>query len=436
MAVREVITIDDFMAIKKIPKKFKDKIKPQMRPIDLMPEMHTSRDNDTNEGGKSELEWVNLWTIWDKTRMRRLLVTPEIDDILLDDPWPYEFEVGDDVFPITILDAKKDPFSPQSFSEFQPIESQIWEISRIRSVQVAIVRRIAPRLLYSEKTATRTQIKNFLKSDMSSATKMQNPDGLKLAPTPDIPKDFFNLDAILQEDLGNVSGLNEFKEGKLARTATEASISAGQLEARKNRRSQKFTQFVAIVAAKMGGVIQQFQTRDMTIKIKGPKGDLSFLQVSPDDMKGEFDFDIEPGSMEHSNEMLRKRELLRFVEIMGQNSEVNQAALAQEIALVFKLDPNKILLTDEQKQAAQAPPEPTVDIEKLKLEDMQAPDKQRFIEAAKKQHGIESVEAPSQEALEAEMASQQGSSELGTGELPGGQQVPVGEVQPFSEDQV
>jgi len=134
IAKRNVVTFDDFQSINNIDKRFKKggarELRAEMRPEDVESNNdHQNRSVSDNHRGsnKSDEEWIEFWEIWDKQSMKKVLVSMQSNEVLSEEPWPYYLEVRDDPFPITIFSAKKDPFGPYSFSEFQAYEQQIEE---------------------------------------------------------------------------------------------------------------------------------------------------------------------------------------------------------------------------------------------------------------------------------------------------------------------
>lgn len=363
MAVRITVPMDEFYSTATIKSKFRSgdrKIKPTQRPEDSKPDKFHGGGSDN----KSDAEWITYWEVWDREKMERKLVHESVQDEFLnaDLSWPYQMELKDDPFPVTILHAKPDPFSNMSFSEFLPVEDQIWERVRHRSVQAAIIRRYAPKYLYNKAAATKEQMKKFLTSDIMSGNEVNNPALINLAPAPQIPNDFWQWDGALRDDLGNISGLVEFEAQSAANTATEASIAEGRSKVRKDARSDAFEEFVATVLGKILMLCQQLQNREVTMRIDGleltqspagpdgtPAVDKVF-KISKKDIQGEFDLDIIPGSMQFDNEELEIQHLQRFYELSLNDPEANHRYLIEQMCIKLGIDPKLALLNDQQKQ--------------------------------------------------------------------------------------
>lgn len=435
-AKRSILTYEEFKNDKRFinNKKMLKVIKPDFRPEDTeYREIEQQKDKDSNLG--SDKEWVSFWEIWDRENQVVVTVSDKYKDgYLSEQDWPFDFEVKDDISPFTILEGKKDPSGVENFSEFEPIKDQIIERVRTRSVQQEIVKKAAPRFLHTEKFGNSRQLTKFLRSRPGQSTKCNNPGEISLGPTPQIPPDLFSWDSILSEDLKNISGLSEFDQGRIAKTATEASIQEGKSSVRRSRRSRQFETFVATVGAKLGGLLQQFQDEEISIKI--PKNDsIEWLRMSKEDIQGEFDYSVRPGTMEHINEETKTRNLMRFAEVFAGDPSVRRMVVSKDIARSMKVDPEKYFMTDEEIQAAAPkpePPKPNIEFEKIKLEQLSEADRRRIVEAAKEQNRVESVSINQEDVQQAQQLAQgfSGGQEI----MSTGVQIPQTPIQDISRE--
>lgn len=398
MAVRITVPHSEFLEMENIKDEYRfgeRAIKPTMRPEDLASDTAYG-DAKNNETG--DAEWVTYWEVWDREKMERKLVHESCKDEFLgkDTTWPFHLEVKDDPFPVTILHAKTDPFGPMSFSEFKALEDQIWERVRVRSVQAAIIRRIAPKYLFQKGAGTKEQINKFLKSDILSANELNDVSRFGLAPVPEIPQGFYQWDRTLAEDFGNMSGLSEFEAGQLANTATEASIAEGRSNVRKSSREAQIEEFVVTVLTKLAQLCQQLQLRETTFIVNGEdlgQAEPQVFQVTKEQIQGEFELELIPGSMSHVNTESEKRNLLRFFEIAAQTGEVNVREIVAKLATLNDLNPARVMLSDEDKEArAKASAEPTLKFKPIAVEELPSPvQRMRVVEQAMKENGVETL---------------------------------------------
>lgn len=383
--IREVIQYNDFLASDKYTEKAKARLKPQYYPVD------TPTDTTNwlgREDERSEKEWLEIYTIFDKEHRKKIVVAKGYDQFLnTEDPageeWEYWIDYKDDPYPICILDAKRDKRSPYSWSEFKAFEAQIIELNRIRSAIQIHVRRTLPRYL-AKKTVSAKEISKFTNSRSDEVTQMEDPDGIKAFDSADIPADYWKFNDMARDDLINVSSMMEYQNESFAKTATEAQIQQGQGEVRKSMRSTLWEQYVVEVFAKLGQLCQQFQDEKVAIQIAGPQG-LDWLHVSKEDIQGEFIFEIEPGIMKYKNEIMRKQQNLKFMELAQNNPFVNQKVVISKVAQDYDMDPDEII----QDPPPPPPPEPNTsfkDIDPLHITDEAV--KLQIIKTAMEQNGI------------------------------------------------
>lgn len=386
--VRDILTYDQFMGIQEIPLELREKVKPTLRPNEADDEDMTAKTAE--EDLRSDKEWVEMLTIWDKENMMKRLLCPQVkDEFMYVGDWPYEMKFRNDPFPITILDGKTDFQTPYTFSEIRPIWDHIQERDRLRTASLIHIKRAIPKYMYSKGAGTRAQVSKLMNSRTDEATELNDPNQIMLAPVTQNPPEYQAWDMTMKNDIDNVSSMAEFQNQSLADTATEASIIEGRGVVRKKARSQKFEQFVVTCAGKLAQICQQFQDKAIATKIANGNGDTRWLHISKDDIQGDFDYVIEPGTMEYKNDALQKQQTLKFAELMSQNPSVNQQWLARQLCKVFDKDPTEALLTPQQMQANQPPPEPTLRFKSIDLREVASPAAQaEIVDTAMTQNGM------------------------------------------------
>ena len=436
MVVRDVVSYDYFMQMTNIPQALRDKVKPTVRPEDTAKdgELRGSRANDT----QSDQEWVELEWIWCRETERRYLMTPSLqNEFLLDDEWPYDIEVEDDPFPVTIVDSICDNRYPYSYSEFRPAMEHIRELNRLRTNMAYHVKANQPKYLYAKGALTRAQAQKFASARPDELIEANNPDAIKQAPMAEFPRETLGWNQMIESDLVKLTGLIEYEGSPQSETATEASIMEGRAQVRKRERSRKIEQAVTKSLAKLGQLCQQFQNEQISVEINGPQGS-AFKNLNREQIQGEFLFDIEPGIMEFKNEALRKQQDLKFAEVMGSNPHVDQRLLAKRLAKSFDYKEDEILLPVDQVKTP--PPEPTLKFKPIDVSMIPSAQAQAaIVHQAMAQNHVEEAQIPPDEQL-GEQNPQQGEKvNLNQGRPMGGQ-VPLApvdglaNVQPASED--
>lgn len=343
-------------AVKALPPELRKKFRPQQLPRDLIRQPMGEDDRNT----ATERNWVVLWRIYDlETNCIYLLPDKEgLDFFVEEKEWPFEFDVGGDRFPITILESKQDAENPYSFSGFKAYWPQIQERNRLRTMLQSTTRRSAPGWVGKKGIMDEEQKQKFTAAKIGEYVESNgDPKNIIPRPLPQLNAGFFAWDKTVGDDVNMVSSLNEFAAGgQLADTATEASILDAKASVRKGEAKADFADFVAVICSKIGQLAQQFLTVPLAVKIRNPKapGELSWLKVTGEHIQGEFHLWVEPGADDRKTEGLYRQQTLKGAEILANNPYVDQKKLAVKLARVFDWEQDDILKSDDQFAAEQA----------------------------------------------------------------------------------
>lgn len=369
MAIEDVIPFNDFLASPTYTDKAKRKIKPQERPNDEQEEKKNWMGRDEQ---RSEKEWLQIFTIWDKDTRKKYIVAKDYPGYLNSDgpdgeEWPYEIDYKGDIFPVCIHDAKKDRFSPYSWSEFKAYEPQIVELNRIRQAIQIHVKRALPRIIFTDAAGKKDQIQKLMNSRTDEATKLDSLSETAIRPfgNAEIPPDLYKFNEIAKDDLLNVSSLFEYQNQSIANTATEASLIEGRSNVRKAMRTKLWEQYVVEIFAKLAQLCQQNMDESVAVQIAGQQGS-DWLHVTREQIQGDYFFDIEPGVMEYKNEDLRKQQLLKFAELTAGDPNINRRAMLGKLADLLDMQPEDVILSPDQIPPPPPPP-PTLKFKEIDI---------------------------------------------------------------------
>lgn len=394
-AYRMILTVQEFREIPGVTKEMRKQVRGQQLPRDLVRQPMGEEDRNTS----TERNFVVLWRIYDlDSEMVYLMPDREgLNFFIEKKDWPYEFSVGGDRFPITILEAKQDAENPYSFSGFKAFWPQIQERNRLRTMLQSNARRLAPGWLGKKGIMDEEQKQKFITSKIGEYNETNgDPKGIITKPLPVLNEGFFAHDKVVGDDLNTVSSLNEFAAGNaLADTATEASIMDAKSNVRKGEAKSDFADFFAVVCSKVGQLAQQFLTVPQAVKIRKPENpqELSWMHVTGEHIQGEYHLWVEPGDDTKKNEGLYRQQTLKGADILSKNPWVDQQKLAKKLARVFEWESEDILKTPQQFQAEQAfqqqmqmaeiqaktkPQKPPIDFAAIKYDEL-APDMQAMV---------------------------------------------------------
>lgn len=388
---RLIITEEQFDSIDGVDETACKLIKPRAIPSDLA---RLPLDQDLRRG--SDKEWVILYKIYDVENDEILLLNEgeDVQEYLYVKPWPYEFEVGGDRFPITILDGKPSPDSNYGMSEFRAYWTQINERNAVRKTLQAVNRRSRPSYISKKKSNSEEELSAFANVKIGEVIEMSNPEGVIARPFAEVPIDLYKYDEISKDDLEQTSSAIESRNNSIADTATEASLIASKGNIRTGASREELEDFVAIIGAKIGGLCQQFMDKSTAVKIKNPVNprELIWLDANKDQIQGEFAYSIKPGVMQQHNEGLRRQQVLKYAEIMGQNPNVNQRFVAEKVTESFEFDPTDALKSEQEMQqeaAQQKPEDPPIQFADIKPELLDPAVQNMVVMAALQQNGVD-----------------------------------------------
>lgn len=393
---RMILTMEEFQRMD-----FSSRLKKNASP-EAMPRDATRLGGDQDQG--TDQEWVILWKIYDLANEKIIILRDRGDDgmdSVEETDWPYEFEVEQDRFPITVLEGKPDAENPYAFSEFKAFWAQIQERNKIRTTIQSTTRRQKPKYLAKKNANDEDQLNKFTNAAIGEVVTMNQPEAIMVSPQHELPAEVYNFDRMSGDDLVNTSGFYEYNNDSIADTATEASLLNARGNIRKSERKQAFERFIARVDAKIAQLCQQYMDEAVAIQIKKPEDPraLMWLRASKEEIQGEFSWIIKPGIMANKDEGLRRQQILKFAELMASNPHVDQRLLAEDLAETFDYDSDRILrplkeVKDEQQamqMAQQKPPaeeKPMIQFSDIKWETLPPEIQAMVLQSAMKQNDV------------------------------------------------
>jgi len=174
------------------------------------------------------------------------------------------------------------------------------------------------------------------------------------------PADNYMMEDKLQGYMQRILGVTDFQLGNIsAANRTPATAAAAVEGASTTRAMDKMTNVEKAsreVALRMLALCQQFMDSSKAVRIAGPNA-TTWLQVTDDDIEGEFFIDVEGGSTQAINPATRYRQgqelLQQIVPILGQMGYDPEPATRAALSYMG-LNPDQILVRPE---PAPAPPQ-------------------------------------------------------------------------------
>lgn len=132
-----------------------------------------------------------------------------------------------------------------------------------------------------------------------------------------INPELYNYIEGIEQDIDRVSAVGEFEGGadsKVRKSATEASAIQDASNARAASKMSDVENFIARVADRVMQLAQQYLTEDQVARIVGKNGQPIWVPYTREDIQGEFDYEVEAGSMAPMNETARRQQAVQLLQ--------------------------------------------------------------------------------------------------------------------------
>jgi hypothetical protein len=261
-----------------------------------------------------------------------------------------------------------DHFYPMG--ELEAIEPLQMELNQTRTQMMNHRKRFSRKWLYRESSFD-ADGRAALESDEDNVlVPVISEDGLSNAvvPMPAIisPPEFYNQSELISNDINQISGVSEYMRGALPevrRTATEAGIVQDAANARASDKLAAIERTIADCGRRLVMLAQQYMTGEQAIRVVGAGEKRAWVRFDRDYIQGEFDFEVEGGSTQPTNESFRRQSAMQIMDAMApfiQSGIINIQKLA-EYVLQYGFgvkQPSMFITAPEQPQAPEqaAPP--------------------------------------------------------------------------------
>lgn len=207
-----------------------------------------------------------------------------------------------------------DVFYPMG--EIEAVETLQEELNKTRTQQVNARKQYVRKFIGREAALSeraRTALTSEIDGDVALVEEDDRPLTDIIIPAPSLtfdPQIFIAHSTQIVNDVQMVTGLSDYQFGQMPdtrRLATEAMAVEGSTNARSSYKLTKVEHTLAIVGRRLLQVMQQYMDTERVARISGPGGEMMF-HYNAEDIKGEFDLDVEAGSTQPKNDMIRRQE--------------------------------------------------------------------------------------------------------------------------------
>lgn len=350
--------------------KHTDKLKPNI----LIEKDFVKAVSVVDERGLEESEdWnrVEGWDIWNRKQDTLFTVVEGHDKFLQERNWPLEY----DGWPAETLYFNENPDELFPLGDVEVYEKAQDELNRMRSLQLSHVKRVSQRKYIDRDGAFTLEEKRKIThgGDGTIATsKMALENAIIPLKDATTSQDLYIALKSLKDNIRKDSGVAQFEEGTAQKfdTATEPALIAQGLTIRRAERTAILEDFVVHVVRKLGKILQQtLETTSVPLsteqfelaqefsknkldKIAGPENATilqPWLNTSKEDIKGDYLFRIDVGSMQPINQEKRKADIVAVSQLLKDSPYINTHEGNKRVLEAFEIkEIEKLLKTPEQ----------------------------------------------------------------------------------------
>lgn len=342
--------------------------------------MKTVSPAENSTEGSHVFEMVEGWDIWDKTTNRLMTMVESHDMWLQDVEWPLEYEN----FPVETLYFNENPDELYPISDVEIYIHQQDELNRLESLALTHTQNISERKYLVRKNMIEDQdLEMVLHGGDGATAECAGDPTTAIWPIRDaqVSQDIYIQIRQLSDMIRVQSGVSGFEQGQVRNfeQATEPALIQQGINIRRDERTGILEDFYVRGAKQISQILQQtlrktsiplnenaFQTAQerssgLLEKIMGADNVQiirPWLNLSKDDIQGEFEFDVEVGSTRPVNQEQKKADAVGGKQLLGQSPNIDQWELDKKVLEAFEAkDIDRLLKPKEQvakeQQAAQ-----------------------------------------------------------------------------------
>jgi len=349
---------------------------------DLMPNFRYKVDGAESDAmtkpirdsGDMDTDRVEGWDILDKRDEKIITIVEGHDRELQVRDWPQTFDGG---FPIEVIFFNENPDGDFPLSETDQYIDLQDVLNEMNSAQLAHVRKVSQRKYISRKGAFNEDEKYKLERGGDGTVAESDIDvdkAIKDLKDANVSQDLYVTIASVRNGIRGLAKVPAFEQGVAEKfdTATEPALISQGLSAPRADRQRVVESFVENTVSKLDKIIQQTVTSEeiplsesdfafakslaptrlaSIVGLEGRQILLPWLNLTKDEIQGDYEYEIELGSMQPRNEETKKRDLVTLAQLMQGNPFINTFRATQVMLDAF--DVKDFQLLRDPKEVAQ-----------------------------------------------------------------------------------
>ena len=311
------------------------------------------------DGDDDPFAHAELFEFYDMRTRRMMVHQLDSDTPLFDDELPY----GHRHPPFVHLRGFNHGGSRiWAFGDLENIASIQRQLNEFTYAQLENARRSGSKTAVDRNVLT-PQAREALESDEpGTVVEVDAPGGAPLSefiaevPTTAVSADVYEAIGSLDEAMRDVLGLNDFQSGGVGAdrmSATAAAVVDGTATLRAQGKARAVERAASQIGLQIALLAQEFMDSERLIRISGPEA-ASWLELSNDDLVGEYDVKVEAGSTQAQNPSTREQRAMdRLGTVVPAIAELgfDPEPLLRQVIRDLGLDPDVVL------RRAEPPPE-------------------------------------------------------------------------------
>ena len=344
--------------------------------------LSTSPAEDINRGDP-DVSKCKLYEVWDK-KTQTVFIISQGCPYYIQTPkkWPYKLKG----FPFSFLRLNDDPASPYGIPDCYMFEPQVMELMKIRASELDHLKRFNRQLLVAEGHISDDAMALFTQA-ITGATIPVRTDGKPISEIvmpvqyPQMPPDAYAIEDRIKMDIIKISGQSDLDQGSMQKTATRSLGELQQIqEGGTKRRAEKVDilhDFVIDIASNYISLLQQLADVPFYVRVSGEDAQtvIEGLKKRPsaqmpgsettnrgftftkEDIQGEFDLEIVPGSTAPLNQQNQWELLTGLAELAPKAGAIPggpfMGAVAQKLAELTDMPELILAMQKEAEMASQ-----------------------------------------------------------------------------------
>jgi len=341
-----------------------------------------SRRSRTDET-RTIVELVEGWEIYDKKTRKLRVIVPGHDKFLRNEKWEGALD-NIEGLPVEILYFNENPDEALPVSDVNTYRPMQDELNKVRSLQLDHIDRISRRRYIADgNKLSEEELRKITHGGNGAVARAEGSIENALEPVADanVSQDTYVVANIVKSAIRQMAGISQTEalDPRGADTAKEAGLITAASSGLRSDQQSQYEDFNVRLSRKLAMILQktldkveipldplQFQafvqqqqlgSKTKLAQIAGQEGAIilqPWLDLSKEDIQGEYNFDIEVGSTQPVNEETRKRDVVEAAQLLQNNPYIKPRESTRVVLETFRIpDPDSLLKSEEEVQQEQ-----------------------------------------------------------------------------------